>query len=129
VNEAWRITEGLLQEINAKSKSEGRNLFSSLAATRFRKIPTKWCVKTWRRSRQSFTRIVDWRNWRIAKKSIFCDLATPLENGADENSGFRMFQQRDRHWNADGHREAAELRRRCVLRHEPDRERKLPHAA
>jgi len=114
-NEAWRVTEGLLKEIHREVKERGAKFVLVVGSNPIQVHPD-------RAVRERFKAYVGvdnlfYPNVRLAglanrEQIDFFDLASPLEKYADETKvflhGFGK-QIGNGHWNADGHREAAEL--------------------
>ena len=114
-NEAWRVTEGLLKEIQREVNEKGGKFWLVAGSNPIQVHPD-------RAGRQRFQTYVGmddlfYPNRRLEqfanREAIdFFDLAQPLQRYADEKKiylhGFGK-EIGNGHWNADGHREAAAL--------------------
>jgi hypothetical protein len=121
-NEGWRVTEGLLKEIHREVKERGAK-FLLVAGSNPIQVHPDQAV------RERFKAYVGvdnlfYPNVRLAEMAKreqidFLDLAQPLEKYADQTKVFLHGFGKEignGHWNADGHREAAELieRKMCA---------------
>ena len=114
-NEAWRVTEGLLKEIQSEVNQK-RAQFVLVAGSNPIQVHPNRAV---RERFQSYvgTDNLFYPDFRLAQfanreQIDFLDLAQPMQSYADEKKVFLHGFGKEignGHWNADGHREAAEL--------------------
>jgi len=114
-NDGWRVTEGLLKEIHREVEGRGAKFLLVVGSNPIQVHPD-------RAVRERFKAYVGvdslfYGNLRLAQfadreQIDFFDLAQPMEKYADETKVFLHGFGKEigkGHWNADGHREAAEL--------------------
>jgi len=114
-NEAWRVTEGLLKEINREVKERGAKFLLVVGSNPIQVYPDRAVRERFK----TYVGVDDlfYPNRRLAQLANsegidFLDLASPMEKYADENRVFLHGFGKEignGHWNANGHREAAEL--------------------
>ena len=114
-NEAWQVTEGLLKEIHNEVNQKGVKFVLVLGSNPIQVHPDR----TVRERFQSYVGVDNlfYPNLRLAQLANreqidFLDLAQPMQSYADEKKVFLHGFGKEignGHWNADGHREAAEL--------------------
>jgi hypothetical protein len=114
-NEAWRVTEGLISGIHNDVKTRGAKFLLVVGSNPIQAHPERAVRERFR----SYLGVDDlfYPNQRLAQfanrqQIDFLDLAPSLEKYADESHvflhGFGK-EMGNGHWNADGHRKAAEL--------------------
>ncbi|HYW73321.1 MAG TPA: SGNH/GDSL hydrolase family protein [Pyrinomonadaceae bacterium] len=114
-NDAWTITEALIKQIDLEVKDKGAKFLLVVGSNPIQVHPDASV-------RQRFRNYLDvdtlfYPNQRLAQLAgreqiDFLDLAAPLEKSADETKVFYHGFGKEignGHWNADGHRLAAEL--------------------
>ena len=114
-NEAWHVTEGLLKEIHNEVNQKGAHFVLVLGSNPIQVHPD-------RALRERFQTYVEtdnlfYPNFRLAQLANreqidFLDLAQPMQTYASEKKVFLHGFGKEigsGHWNADGHRLAAEL--------------------
>ena len=114
-NEAWRVTEGLLKEIHNEVNQKGAKFVLVVGSNPIQVHPDR----ALRERFQTYVGVDNlfYPNLRLAQLANreqidFLDLAQPMLSYADEKKVFLHGFGKEignGHWNADGHREAAEL--------------------
>ncbi|HEX7724022.1 MAG TPA: SGNH/GDSL hydrolase family protein [Pyrinomonadaceae bacterium] len=114
-NEAWQVTEGLLKEIHNEVNQKGAKFVLVVGSNPIQVHPDRAVRERF----QSYVRVdnlfyPNLRLERLANREQidFLDLAQPMQRYADEKKVFLHGFGKEignGHWNADGHREAAEL--------------------
>jgi len=114
-NEAWQVTEGLLKEIHNEVNQKGAKFVLVLGSNPIQVHPDRAVRERF----QSYVGVDNlfYPNLRLAQLANreqidFLDLAQTLQRYADEKKVFLHGFGKEignGHWNADGHREAAEL--------------------
>ena len=114
-NEAWQVTEGLLKEIHNEVNQKGAKFVLVVGSNPIQVHPDR----ALRERFQSYVGVDNlfYPNLRLAQLANreqidFLDLAQPMQSYADEKKVFLHGFGKEignGHWNADGHREAAEL--------------------
>lgn len=114
-NEAWHVTEGLLKEIHNEVNQKGAKFVLVVGSNPIQVHPDRAV----RQRFQSYVGVDNlfYPNLRLAQLANreqidFLDLAQPMQQYADEKKVFLHGFGKEignGHWNADGHREAAEL--------------------
>jgi len=114
-NEAWQVTEGLLKEIHNEVNQKGVKFVLVLGSNPIQVHPDRAVRERF----QTYVRVDNlfYPNLRLAQLANreqidFLDLAQPMQSYADKKKVFLHGFGKEignGHWNADGHREAAEL--------------------
>lgn len=114
-NEAWHVTEGLLKEIHNEVDQKGAKFLLVVGSNPIQVHPDRAVRERF----QSYvgTDNLFYPNLRLEQLANreqidFLDLAQPMQRYADEKKVFLHGFGKEignGHWNADGHREAAEL--------------------
>jgi len=114
-NEAWRVTEGLLKEIHNEVTQKGAKFVMVVGSNPIQVHPDRAVRERF----QSYVGVDNlfYPNLRLAQLANreqidFLDLAQPMQRYADEKKVFLHGFGKEignGHWNADGHRLAAEL--------------------
>jgi lysophospholipase L1-like esterase len=113
--EAWRITEGLIQRTHDEVKGKGAKFLLITLSNAIQVYPDQNVRQ--RFLQQIGSETIFYPNLRLQaladhEQIDFFDLAEPMQKYADETKIFLHGFGKDignGHWNADGHREAAEL--------------------
>jgi hypothetical protein len=125
--EAWRVTEGLLKEINREVKERGVKFVLVVGSNTIQVHPDRAVRERFK----AYVGVDDlfYPNRRLAQLANreeieFLDLAAPMEKFADETKVFLHGFGKEignGHWNANGHREAADLiaRKMCSAAAQP----------
>ena len=114
-NEAWHVTEGLLKEIHNEVNQKGAKFVLVFGSNPIQVHPDRAVRERF----QTYVRVDNlfYPNLRLAQLANreqidFLDLAQPMQSYADEKKVFLHGFGKEignGHWNADGHRLAAEL--------------------
>ena len=114
-NEAWHVTEGLLKEIHNEVNQKGAKFVLVVGSNPIQVHPDRAVRERF----QTYLGVDNlfYPNLRLAQLANreqidFLDLAQPMQSYADEKKVFLHGFGKEignGHWNADGHREAAEL--------------------
>jgi len=114
-NEAWQVTEGLIREIHREVQQKSAGFFLVIGSNPIQVHPDRAVRERFR----SYLGVDDlfYPNLRLEKLASadmiqFIDLAPPMQRFADEKQVFLHGFGKEignGHWNADGHRLAADL--------------------